>query len=123
MDSALAVLREHAHGNATTQAGLVRKAVFDGVALDAILRAASAHPSGDEAGQRVARDLRALLQTLTLPDAVKAGVLDELDRVSRDLGVQERRRRQRALLRAPNPHGDAAADLKETFDAFERQPV
>lgn len=122
MSSALAVVREHV-GPSVSQAGLARKAVFEGVALEAVLREATTRSAGQETALRLLRDMRALLEILTLPRLVKAGVIEELDRVSHDTDVQQRRLRQRALLNSPNPHGRAALDLKETFDAFERQPV
>lgn len=122
MSSALALVREHV-GSSVSQAGLVRTAVFEGVALEAILREAATDSAGQEAAIRLVRDMRALLETLTLPRPVKEGVIEELDRVGRDTDVQQRRRRQRALLNSSNPHGRAASDIKETFDAFERQPA
>lgn len=106
-----------------SQAGLARKAVFEGVALEAILREATTRSDGQETAQRLLRDMRALLETLTLPRLVKEGVVEELNRVGHDTDVQQRRLRQRALLNSPNPHGRAALDCKESFDAVERQPV
>jgi hypothetical protein len=122
MSSALALVREHA-GPSVSQAGLARKAVFEGVALEAILREATTRSAGQETALRFLRDMRALLETLTLPRLVKEGVIAELDRVGHDTEVQQRRLRQRALLNSPNPHGRAALDVKESSDAFERQPA
>lgn len=76
---------------------------------------------GRDAALRVLRDLRALLENVRLPSAVRAGVLEELDRVSADDAKQERRRRQMALLDTPDPHGLTALHVSDTIDAFDRQ--
>lgn len=122
MSTALAVVREHV-GSSVSQAGLVRKAVFEGVALEAILREATTRSARQETALQLVREMRALIETLTLPRLVKEGVIAELDRVSHDADVQHRRLRQRVLLNSSNPHGRATLDLKETFDALERQPA
>ena len=65
-------------------------------------------------------ELRSLLGGLSLPRSVLDDVLAAIDRVSADSGVQERRARQFALLESPNPYGQAAIEIAETIDAFDR---
>jgi hypothetical protein len=121
MSSAFAVLREHL-GPGVPEARLARTAVIDGAAFGAVLReATTARSASQEAAQRILREMRDLLATMTLPPQVKTIVIDEIDRVSRDSGVQERRQRQLALLDLPNPYGRAALDLTESIDAFDRR--
>jgi hypothetical protein len=67
--------------------------------------------------------MRALLRTMSLPMDVRTAVLEEIDRASADAGVQERRRRQLALLESPNPYGRATLDVTDSIDALDREPA
>jgi hypothetical protein len=122
MSSAFDMLREQA-GPALPEAGLARKAVYDGVALSAVLHAATTRTSSQEAARQLLRDMRALLRTMSLPMDVRTAVLEEIDRASADAGVQERRRRQLALLESPNPYGRATLDVTDSIDALDREPA
>ncbi|MEZ5122019.1 MAG: hypothetical protein R2736_10665 [Solirubrobacterales bacterium] len=103
---------------APSQSALARLAVFEGAALNAVLDAASS--AGDRDAIDAMRALRRVLSDLeTLPVAVKADVLVEIDRAIADSGVTDRRRRQLALLRAPSAHGRAALAARERLEAFD----
>jgi len=119
MTSAFAVLRDQV-GPAVPEAGLARKAVFDGVAFGAVLREATMQSASQEAARQLLHDMRQLLDVLVLPGPVKSIVMEEIDRASHDTGVQQRRRRQRALLATENPHGPSALDLADSFDILEQ---
>jgi len=121
MSSAVAALREQ-HGTALPEAALARKAVFEGVAFGAVLQEARSQSASREAAQEILRDLRRLMDALVLPALVKSTVIEEIEQASHATGVAERRRRQLALLRSPNPHGRAALAQTEMIDAFD-QPV
>lgn len=118
LSSALAALRDRA-GPELPEAGLARKAVLEGVALDAILRTASAHAQSDDEARLLLRSLRMWLSRSAMPPPAMAALLGELDRADQHADLQERRRRQRALLRSPDPHGPAALAIAESFDAFD----
>jgi hypothetical protein len=122
MSEALSALREQADED-LPQAGLARRAVFEGVALAAIVHEARSASGHREAARRLLHDMRALLESVRLPAAVRVGVLEEIDRVGADEARQERRRRQRALLRAPDPHGLTALHVSDTLDAFDADPA
>ena len=122
MSTAFAVLRELADPG-VPEAGLARKAVFDGAAFGAILREATTPSASQDAARRLLRDMRGLLATMTLPQELKSAVMGEIDRASADAGVQERRARQLALLDSPNPHGRAALDVADSIDAFDVDPA
>lgn len=93
------------------RAGLVRRAIFDGVAFQAIVRRISAaEPLGD---------LRSLMETAQLPEAVRSAVLRELDHATVEDAKRERRRRLLELLRTPDPYGLTALHVSDTIDAFD----
>lgn len=122
MSAALGVLREQV-GQDVPQAGLARRAVFDGAALAAVVREARGSSAHRDAALRLLDDLRELLEGVQLPAAIRASVLDELDRAGADALRQERRRRQRALLRSPDPHGPRALHVSDTIDALDTDPA
>lgn len=122
MTDALAVLREQA-GPALPEASLARRAVFDGAAFTAVLREAATRSASQDLALRLLRDMRELLATTSLPEPVRTMVIEEIDRASRDTGIQERRRRQHMLLVSPNPYGRSALDVTAAIDDSDRQPA
>ncbi|HWT92294.1 MAG TPA: hypothetical protein VN238_04810 [Solirubrobacteraceae bacterium] len=122
VSAALSVMREQA-GDDVPQAGLARRAVFDGAALAAVIREARGASARRDAAQRLLQDLRALLEGVPLPDAVLANVLEEIDRAGTDEERQERRRRQRTLLRSSDPHGLTALRISDAIDDLDADPV
>src|SRR5580765_4277653 len=91
--SALDALGAHAPLS-VPRAGLARKAVLEGVALDAILHTARAGSESGDAALGIVREIRALLPSLGVPPLVAATLMQELDRVSDDMGSRERREHQ-----------------------------
>ena len=75
MSEALRVLREPTDED-LPQAGLARRAVFGGVALGAIVHEARSASGHRDAALRLLHDLRALLQSVRLPSAVRTGLLE-----------------------------------------------
>lgn len=121
VQGALEVLRKGVEAP-LPEATLARRAVFEGAAFEAIQRAVSAGgENGRRAGEIVAL-IRRLLPTLELPHAVRADILDALNRSLEEWSREERRRRQLALLSSPNPYGEAALAYAEQFDDLERLP-
>lgn len=122
MNSAFNALREQ-HGVELPEATLARRALFDGVAFGAVLREASSRSASREAAQEIVQGVRHLMESMALPALIKTTVIAEIEQVQSDISVAERRRRQRALLRSPNPHGPATLTETAFFDAFDRQPA
>lgn len=118
MQHALATVRRRA-GDDATQASLVRRAVFEGVALEAVMNEAASGSATRGRAARVVAELRDLIGDLELPTSVVASVTDDLSRALQGSGVQERRRRQRALLASPDPDGAVALAISEAFDEIE----
>lgn len=115
MQHALATVRRRA-GDDATQASLVRRAVFEGVALEAIMDEATSGSASRERAARVVAELRDLIGDLALPTSVVTSVSDDLSRALQDSDVQVRRRRQRVLLANPDPEGALALAITEAFD-------
>lgn len=122
LSAALGVVREQADGE-VPQAGLARRAVFDGAALAAIMREARTPSAHRDAALRLLQDLRELLEGVELPPAIRATVVREIEAAGADALVRERRRRQRALLRAPDRHGATALHVSDTIDALDAEPA
>ncbi|RYG67809.1 hypothetical protein EON77_16115 [bacterium] len=120
LSSAFGALREQ-RGSDLPEAALARGALIDGTVFGAVLREAGSQSASREAAQEIVRNLRTLMESLALPPFVKTTVIAEIDQVRHEVGVAERRLRQRALLRSPNPHGAAALAQSAYFDAFDQQ--
>ncbi len=118
MQHALETVRRRA-GDDATQASLVRRAVFEGVALEAVMNEATSGSATQERAARVVAELRELVGDLALPTSVVTSVTTDLSRALEGSDVQERRRRQRALLASPNPDGAMALAITEAFDEVE----
>ncbi len=120
MEAALGAVRAH-WGTAVVQdARLAREAVFEGAVLSALIGAAGA--AGGEERVRasgVLATLREVLPTLSLPQTVVKIVTEKLDVADGERAAAERRDRQLALLGASNPHGRAALDFAEGYDAVD----
>lgn len=120
MSSAFSALREQL-GVELPEATLARRALIDGVAFGAVLREANSQSASKDVAQEIIQSMRNLMESLTLPPIVKTTVIAEIEQVRQEVSVAERRRRQRALLRSPNPHGAAALAQTAYFDAFDQQ--
>lgn len=101
-------------------ARLVRRAVFEGVLIEALVQAANAgSASRDRAGHLLA-ELREFVPHL--PAAMQADLLEVFEQGLEEAASQERRRRQREAIGLANPHGRAALDYADTFDAIDSLP-
>lgn len=117
--TALALLRGRADSS-FPDARLVREAVLDAILVERLV--AAAELARDERAAAVVEELRALLPTLELPEAVLRHLMQTLDTASKPVTRDERRRRQLALIDSPNPYGRAALDYTNSVDAFDEAP-
>jgi hypothetical protein len=113
-----ALLSLIANAAATGEAPLVRRAVLEGTAFEALLRAVRDDGPGCGPALAALRAMRlALAEIDELPPAVRSLVLEQIDRVDRTTERDLRRRRQLALLDSPGPSGASALDWRRVLDA------
>lgn len=118
MSEALSAFRQSL-GEDLPQAGLARRAIFEGIALEAIVQEARTRDAAD----RFLSDLRERLDRAGLPPAVHAEIVRRLDRVDAESARRDRRRRQMELLSEPDPSGLTALHVTDTIDALDDQPA
>ena len=115
--SALSFLREVEQA---PDARLVRRAVFEGALIEAVVEAAGGRSaSRDRAGDLLA-ELREFVPRLPAP--MQADLLELFEQGLAEAASDERRQRQREAIGLPNPHGRAALDYADTFDAVDSVP-
>lgn len=122
MDSALDIFRDASRAEPAPEASLARRAVFEGTLIEALMKVATHASGGQERAAALLHELREMLPTLRLPEAVTADLEEALGRVTEGQAIEERKRRQIASLSEPNPYGRAALELTDTFDALESLP-
>ncbi len=120
VEAALGAVRAHWGKVVVQDARIAREAVFEGAILSALIGAASA-ADGEERvrASGVLATLREVLPTLSLPQTVVKIVTEKLDVADSEQAASDRRDRQLALLGASNPHGRAALDFADGYDAVD----
>jgi hypothetical protein len=109
-----------------SEAGIVRRAVLEGGLVEALVRLAAGNSAQQERAALVVEQVRELMPSLRLDTKIKEELLESLGRVEARPSLEERRRRQLALMRdakPPTEGAQTAADLADTFDAFARLPA
>lgn len=122
MDSALDIFRDSSREQPTPEASLARRAVFEGTLIEALMKVAGRASSGQPRAAALLAELRDVLPTLQLPKAAAADLEEALARVTEAHALEDRRRRQLALLESPNPYGRAALEYAEDFDGLDSLP-
>jgi hypothetical protein len=101
------------------RASVARRAVFEGAALEAMLRELTLDSALALDAPRVVAAFRRAIEGLDLPEDVLAAVRSQLDHAGTVQTRELRRARQRALLSQDSSDGPTAQDIVDSIETLD----
>lgn len=98
-----------------------RAAVLQGAVLEAIEREAQSGSANRSKAVEALALVNELLPSLDMPQEILGYFSVKLQRTIESSRREERRARQLAMLKAPDPYGQVALSIAEDFDSFDRE--